>query len=319
MRSLTTAIFTLLLAAAAFGQGAWVSRSTGSPADLIAVYFTSATRGFVAGDNGYLASTNDGGKTWSKYPLNTNESINEIYFRNDNNGYLVAGRLMFITEDGGRSWKETRIYRAVDFRNGTPEFTSIRFADKNRGLVIGSIVNKRDEVIDSLLMRTDDGGGTWTRIPLPTKAEIFHLDLNGSSHGWIVGDKGLMLATTDGGLTWTTQATGISRALFGVDFRDDNDGFAVGGGGSIIRTENGGATWSRVITPYTDTLKRVYFSDDKNGWAVGLKGIVLRTADKGKSWIRQETPQNGDLYGLFMGKKFGFAVGEKGSVLASQR
>lgn len=301
------------------GQGGWLSRSLSTKSDLVAVYFTSQDRGFVAGDDGYLASTYDGGQTWERYDLKTTASINEIYFRNETNGYLAAGRLLFVTEDGGRSWHETRIYRNSDFRNGTPELISIRFSDKKRGLAIGSIVNRDEEVIDSLVMRTSDGGNSWQRVLIPSKLELFHLDFNGNSHGWIVGDKGLILATRDGGATWVTQDSGASRALFCVDFRDDNEGYAVGGGGTILRTVDGGDTWIRVPNPFTETLKRVNFSDDKTGWIVGLKGIVLRTSDKGKTWVRQDFPAKSDIYGLFMSKKFGWAVGAAGASAEYQK
>lgn len=319
LKSTFSLLIISIAAAVSMAQNTWVSSSVRNAPDLVAVYFTSSSRGFAAGDNGYLASTSDGGKSWQKYPLNTTENINEIYFRNDTHGYLVAGRLMFITQDGGQTWQETRIFRAADFRNGTPEFISIRFSDKNRGLVIGSVVNSKDEIVDSLLMRTEDGGDTWIRTPLPTKSEIFHLDLNGNSHGWIVGDKGLVMATTDGGRTWTTHTSGVTRALFAVDFRDDNDGFAVGGGGTIIRTEDGGLTWQKVPNSFSETLKRVNFADDKNGWAVGHHGTILRTIDKGRSWNRQESGVSSDLYGLFMAKKYGYAVGEGGTVLLMQK
>ncbi|KXK05704.1 MAG: BNR repeat-containing glycosyl hydrolase [Acidobacteria bacterium OLB17] len=314
-------IFILIFAAAisAAAQGTWTARSSGTSEDLVAVYFTSASRGFIAGDNGFLASTRDGGVTWQKYPLNTKESINEIYFRNDKNGYLVAGKLMFRTDDGGETWKQTRIYRVGDFTKGTPEFTSIRFANKDRGLIIGAIVNQRDEIVDSLLLLTEDGGESWSRVPLPSKAEIFHLDFDGSKRGWIVGDKGLMMATEDGGRTWSIQKTGVERALFAVDFRDDTDGFAVGGGGSIIRTENGGASWEKIASPSPETLKRVYFADDKNGFAVGFHGLMLRTYDKGKNWALENSGVQKDFYGLFMAKKYGCAVGEGGLVLTYSR
>ena len=301
-----------------FSQG-WIAHSPTGKVDLVAVYFTSASRGFVAGDEGYLASTGDGGKTWTKYFLNTNQNINEIYFRNEDNGYLVAGRLLFITQDGGRTWQETRIYKTTDFKNGAPELISIRFSDKKRGLAIGSIVNKNDEIIDSLVMKTDDGGSTWTRVLIPSKAELFHLDFNGNSHGWIVGDKGLILTTDDGGDNWRVQRSGVSRALFSVDFRDDNDGFAVGGGGTIIRTEDGGRTWEKVSTNFTDTFKRVNFADDKNGWIVGHKGTILRTQDKGRTWVRQESNIKADLYGLFMQKKYGWDVGAAGSTIKKKK
>ena len=300
-------------------QTGWIAHPPTGKGDLVAVYFTSATRGFVAGDDGYLASTEDGGKTWTKYPLNTNENINEIYFRNNDNGYLVAGRLLFITQDGGKTWQETHIYRSANFRGGTPELISIRFSDKKRGLAIGSIVNKNDEIIESLVMKTDDGGDTWSRVALPTKNELFHLDFNGNSHGWIVGDKGLILATQDGGLNWKVQRSGVNRALFSVDFRDDNEGFAVGGGGTILRTVDGGENWQKVATTFTDTLKRVNFADDKNGWIVGHRGAVLRTSDKGKTWVKQESNVNADLYGLFMTKKYGWAVGAAGSTVEFQK
>lgn len=305
-------------AASAFAQS-WAVRDTGEKVDLVASYFTSANRGFVGGDGGYLASTNDGGATWTKYPLNTKEDVNEIYFRNEDNGYIVAGKLVYSTTDGGQTWQQSRIVSDSEFKGGTPVFSSIRYSDKKRGLAIGSIVNKRDEIIDSLVMRTSDGGDSWQRVVIPTKNELFHLDFNGNSHGWIVGDKGLVLATTDSGETWKIQVSGVTRALFAVDFRDDNDGVAVGGGGTIIRTTNGGQTWENVITPFKETLKRVAFSDDSNGWAVGHKGTILRTADKGRSWGRQSSPASLDFYGLFISKRYGCAVGEAGTTITFQR
>ena len=309
----------LILAAISFGQAGWVAQNSTSKVDLVAVHFISEKRGFVAGDDGVLLSTDDGGETWTKYPLNTTENINEIYFRNDKDGYIVAGRLIFTTSDGGRTWQESRILSEADFKNGTPEFISIRFSDKKRGLAIGSLINKRDEIIDSIVMRTTDGGASWQRVIIPTKSELFHLDFNGNSHGWIVGDKGLIIATTDGGDTWTTQRSGVTRALFAVDFRDDNNGFAVGGGGTIIRTNDGGVTWQKVITPFKDTLKRVNFTDDKNGWAVGHRGTILKTMDKGLSWGKQPSPVAKDFYGMFVGKKYGCAVGEGGVVATFQK
>ncbi|HKX83406.1 MAG TPA: YCF48-related protein, partial [Pyrinomonadaceae bacterium] len=259
---------------------------TDAAGDLIAVYFTSTNRGWIAGDNGFLAATNDGGVSWSKYPLGTTENINEIYFRNENNGYLVAGRKMFMTNDGGASWKETVIYKPGDFRGMTPEFLSIRFADRRRGLVVGSVLNRKGDVVDSLVMRTEDGGETWQRLVVPTKTELFHVDYNGSSHGWIVGDGGVILATTNAGSAWKLQNSGTKNALFNVDFRDDNEGYAVGEAGLILRTEDGGASWTRVITELKVNFMRVDFADDKNGWIVGHSGTILRSFDKGRSWIR---------------------------------
>ena len=312
----------IVLSVSAIAQTGWSALPSAGTGDLVSVYFTSAATGWVAGDSGYLAWTSDSGRTWTQQKLDLTEDINEIYFRNDENGYLVAGRKMFVTSDSGRTWNETRIYRSGEFRNLTPEFLSIRFADKKRGIAVGSLlrrVKNEDVVVDSLVMRTDDGGMNWTRIRMPTKTELFHLDFNGSSHAWIVGDGGVILASTDSGLTWSKQDSGTKAALFNVDFRDDNDGYAVGEDGIVLRTENGGRNWQRIITNSTETLMRVDFADDKNGWIVGYKGSILRSSDKGKTWVQQESGTTKPLYGLYTSKHGGWAVGAGGLVVKYSR
>lgn len=286
---------------------------------MVAVYFTSQERGFIAGDKGFFAFTNDGGANWTKQIVDTTDDINEIYFRNADNGYVVAGKTMFMTSDGARSWREISIFNPKDFKGGTPEFLSVRFADKKRGFVIGSVINKNDEVIDSVVMRTDNGGETWSRIIVPSNSELYHLDFANSSRGWIVGDKGIILATSDGGISWQVQKAGTDKALYNVDFRDSENGLAVGGKGTILRTENGGEIWEPIKTNFLNTFMRVNFADDKNGFVVGYGGAILRTSDKGKTWIKQDNDSKANLYGLFITKKYGWAVGAKGLIMKYQR
>lgn len=300
-------------------QTAWKTVQNSGASDLVSVFFTSGDRGFVAGDKGYFNFTTDGGKSWKKQFINTADDINEIYFRNNDNGYVVAGKKMFLTDDGGRSWREIKIYKPADFKNLTPEFLSIRYADKKRGLIVGSLLNKEQEVVDSLIMRTDDGGETWSRVVVPSKTELYHLDFVDASRGWIVGDKGLILATYDGGINWQIQKSGTTKALYNVDFRDAEEGYAVGGKGTILRTANGGEVWEVVKTNFPTTFLRVDFADDKNGWIVGYGGAILRSSDKGKTWIKQDSGTKENLYGLFMTKKYGWAVGAKGLIIQYQK
>src|SRR5690606_7123983 len=75
-----TALVITLAAAAAFGQTGWSSRQLESSGDLVAVCFVNSKRGFVGGDAGYFAATNDGGSTWTTQDIGTSDDINEIYF-----------------------------------------------------------------------------------------------------------------------------------------------------------------------------------------------------------------------------------------------
>lgn len=307
-----------VFSAFAYPQDGWQTRRAAGPVDLISVFFTSSDTGWIVGDEGYLAQTRDGGNSWSQRTLNTAANINEIYFRNDDDGYLVAGRKMFETSDGGRTWKESLIVDPVQFADGIPEFLSIRFNSRNQGFIVGSVIdrNNEDVVVGSLLLRTTDGGKRWTRIEVPTKFELFHLDFDGRSHGWIVGDRGAILATSDNGATWDLQDSGTSEVLYNVDFRDERTGYAVGTGGTILRTEDGGANWTKVPSGVTSTFFRVDFPNDKEGWIVGARGVILRTTDRGVSWTEQKSSTSNHLYGLFFNRGYGWSVGKDGIVIS---
>lgn len=284
--------------------------------DLVSVYFTSPEKGFIGGDGGVFAFTNDGGQNWTKQPLNTNDNVNEIYFRNDDNGYLLAGKHIFITNDGGKSWRENQVIKSVDFQGRIPEFLSVRFSGKKKGWIVGSINNKDEEVIDSLVLQTQDSGETWNRVTVPSdKLELYHVDFVNDETGWVVGDKGIILATNDGGQTWKKQNAGTDASLFNVDFRDANNGVVVGSKGTILRTENGGSTWEKVTAPVVKKFLRVNFINDKTGFIVGGGGTILRTEDKGKTWTKINSQTTESLYGLFSDKKSSWAVGEKGLML----
>ena len=313
-------ILSLLLAAqVSFAQTNWkVNRSNGGP-DLVTVHFTSSDKGWIAGDDGYLAVTEDGGRTWTKKDIGSSATINEVYFRNDENGYLVAGRQMFITRDGGSSWQGTQIGKTTEFRGLTPEYLSIKFADKKRGIVVGSLLNKQERVVDSLVMRTENGGETWQRIIVPSKKELFHLDFVGSSRCWIVGDDGLILSSDNGGASFSVQRSGTLGDLYNFHFWDEYEGYIVGSKGTILRTETGGANWETVKTAFPMTLMRVDFADDKNGVVVGYDGTILRSSDKGRNWSKQSSRTGVHLYGLFFVKKYGWAVGAKGTVIQYER
>ena len=305
-----------LLVQTSSAQTGWeILRRNSAPGDFVSVYFTSSERGWVGGDKGYLAATIDGGKNWTRVPLNTTEDVNEIYFRNDETGYLLAGSKIYITKDGGKNWRENIVIKRSEFKGLTPTFLSVRFSDKKRGWIVGSLDNKDGNVMDSLILQTLDSGETWNRVSVPFKQELYHADFVSDTRGWIVGDNGLILKTEDGGNSWNKQNSGVNVSLFNVDFRDSDFGTVVGGEGTILRTENGGATWSKIAIASNKSFLRVNFISDKTGWIVGGGGTILRTDDKGRTWLPENAQITESLFGLYTDKKGGWAVGKKGIVL----
>jgi photosystem II stability/assembly factor-like uncharacterized protein len=300
-------------------QEGWHAERRGHPGkDLNALHFVDSKRGWVAGDGGLVLRTEDGGRSWIRQIIQAKESINDIYFRDRDDGYLLAGNQILVTEDSGATWRAAGRFPASNFDGADPELYSVRFTSKNKGWVVGSL-SRRDNVVDSLVLYTSDAGAVWKRLDVPAKEELIHLDFDGDKRGWIVGAGGTILHTRDAGETWTRQESGTRATLYHVDFRSEDRGWTVGARGTILRTDSGGETWAPVASPVQSTFLSVKFGNDREGWIVGRGGVILRSEDGGETWIQQESNTKENIYALFLDKKFGWAVGGDGTVLRYER
>jgi photosystem II stability/assembly factor-like uncharacterized protein len=296
-------------------QTAWSAASAGIRGqDLNTVFFLDSKRGWVGGDDGYLSKTEDGGQSWVRQDVGTTNPINDIYFRDKEAGFLLAGNIILVTRDNGVRWQTSRSFLPAEFAGADVELYSVRFSSKKKGWVVGSI-SKGDRVIDSILVYTDDAGETWRRQRAPSRAELIHIDFVSDKRGWIVGAGGTILFTRDEGMTWTPQASGTNATLYHIDFRNDKKGWAVGERGTILRTTDGGESWFAVPTTTTGTILSVKFLNDDDGWAVGRGGTILRTEDQGRTWVQQESTTKQNLYALYFNKKIGWTVGGDGTLL----
>ncbi|MDQ2920922.1 MAG: YCF48-related protein [Acidobacteriota bacterium] len=314
-RLLLVGLFLAVIASPTRSQQGWMPTRVGPPGqDLNTVFFLDSKRGWVGGDKGFLSRTDDGGHSWVQQVVDTTDAINDIYFRDKDAGFLIAGNAIFATRDNGTRWSEVRRFLPSEFDGADVELYSVRFTNKKKGWVVGS-VSKNDRIIDSILLTTENAGETWQRQRAPSRLELIHLDFANDKHGWIVGTGGTILATIDGGQTWTKQESGTTATIYHVDFRSEKRGLAVGERGAVLRTTDGGATWTQVEVTMKSTLLNVQFVDDDTCWAVGRSGTILRTGNAGATWIAQESGTKQNLYGLYFIKKVGWAVGGDGMLL----
>jgi photosystem II stability/assembly factor-like uncharacterized protein len=165
------------------------------------------------------------------------------------------------------------------------------------------------------LLRSVDGGTTWSQRPTPTRETLYDISFADERHGWTVGENGVVLRSTDGGDTWARQEIrieeeGVARPLdlhlFGVAALSPHEAWVVGDLGALFRVRDG-ERWERVVLPDTvfadgETAERILnavdFYDRDRGWVVGEFGTVLRTTDGGETWIgeRRFDGVPGDLY-----------------------
>src|SRR5215210_5447255 len=132
MKKLSSILILIALAVCATrlseAQSGWtVKRIPSGGRDLNAVYFNDSKRGWIGGDEGYLARTEDGGAAWIEQRLPTRKSINDVYFVSKEKGFVLAGETIFTTADSGAAWQQVHIFSPADFRGATPELYSLRF------------------------------------------------------------------------------------------------------------------------------------------------------------------------------------------------
>lgn len=145
---------------------------------------------------------------------------------------------------------------------------------------------------DAGVLRTTDGGQTWTAALLPDDAEaVFFVT---ESDGWVCGNDGMLQRSTDGGQTWQAQSSGVGEKLRDIYFADLQHGWAAGRDGILIHTTNGGQSWSPQASPAVDDLRGIHMLDNQRGWIVGSDGLILHTANGGQAWTVQLSVPGGE-------------------------
>jgi photosystem II stability/assembly factor-like uncharacterized protein len=221
------------------------------------------------------------------------------------------------TRDGGTSWRP-QVSHTVE------HLYSVDFADPQHGWVVG----RRGTVLHS-----DNGGETWGPQATGNEQHLFKVEALDAQHAWAVGDFGTILATRDGGRTWDNHSLTRDVILNSEAWPDATHGWIVGEAGTILSTSDGGTTWAEQSSGIEKTLFGVSFVDAQHGWAVGLDGLIIRTTDGGQTWQVQhgdtevgaleqvgfrEAFDNPSLYDIAVTTRIGYAVGDNGSVFASE-
>jgi photosystem II stability/assembly factor-like uncharacterized protein len=329
-------------------------RGAGADKSLTAVYFVDSITGWAAGDDGATFRTTDGGRSWKPLLTGAAANIDFIYFADWSNGWMLgeldkpdkneeAGRLLFTTNNGGRSWRHKPL----------PKVTNLHFIDKLTGWAVGR---------DATALKTTNGGEEWTRMTgfegllgLPVESstgnfglrDIFFLN---ADTGWMIGNLygrgsssiGGLFVTSDGGTSWKqvplkmadSSGRPIPGELHSVRFSDLNTGTVAGemydGDGRfffVLHTRDGGQTWEQHRTPSRATHS-TRFIDLSNGWsaasapregkaeAVIYDTTLIRTDDGGKTWQNDFIARGGRIRSLFfLSPTKGWAVGDRGMIL----
>jgi photosystem II stability/assembly factor-like uncharacterized protein len=239
------------------------------------------------GEASRIYKTADGGSTWTLQFRNEDAKAfyDAIAFRDSRRGFAfsdsVDGQFLILrTDDGGRTW--TRVLRSASpaalAGEGAYAASGSNIAIVGDNIWIGTSRSR--------VLRSDDGGRTWTveRTPLPTgdSAGIFSIGFRDPTRGIVVGGDFQKPAeavnnaamTIDGGRTWTTvYGLGGYRSAVAHVGRDGPTWIAVGPSGADVSGDDG-RSWTAIRGPGFHAVAAVRRSDV--AWAVGEKGAAGR-------------------------------------------
>lgn len=283
--------------------------TTGKNTSMRGLSVVSNQVAWVSGSNGQVGRTVDGGTTWVWTQPKGYEKLDfrDIEAFDDQNAVIVnAGSPAYIllTSDGGKSWKET--YKNTDsliFLDG------MGFWNRKEGIIFGDPIKNKMQ-----LLKTTDGGLTWTAISDHLKKELAIGEAGFAASGttirtsndgkvWIAsgGKVSNIYYSSNFGKSWKVYPCPIiqgesSTGPFSIGFLDSKTGIAVGGNylkdkenvNNVLLTKNGGKTWSKPVTPVWGYRSGVEHIKGKLWAATGSSGTDF-SIDGGQNWINLST------------------------------
>ena len=289
----------LSLAAGAQVPG-WQTLDTGVPDDFYGADFFDAQRGHAvgwgSGSGGVIASTVDGGATWTTTTPVAGSILFDVVYLDDQFGFAVGQGpankgLVLRTNDGGATWGQQDLA-------GTFGLYDVDFTSPTTGWTCGW---------DGGIFKTDDAGASWTKQVAPGSANVtfrslsFLDDQRGFALGGApFGGSNRLYTTVDGGDTWVlTKLFGANTILTDIHFFDDLTGLAAGwraGTEKVLRTTDGGLTWQVAHQGSSSQVLQAMSFRGRVGWAAGIGPEVHVTRDGGLTWASLPAPAGPQLF-----------------------
>lgn len=287
----------------------WIRKMSMGDYPIQDVHFFDSQNGFALRNNSEIALTNNGGDTWT---IKTNvlniSQISSCYI--GNYGWIAGGSSnIFKTNNSGQTWLK-KINPLNRYSN------DVMFVDNNTGFIASGSVSSSG-VYDGAIMKTNDGGDTWTLLK-GFNSEIYSVFFYDNNNGWATSQivannmitNSLILKTSDGGNTWTT--IDVSRndcyRIRKIYFTSLQIGYAIFECGQVLKTTNGGSSWTLIdingvsFSPST-LFPKINFLNSSIGYITWGGKYITKTVDGGNSWsnieiIGNSTNINSSIVGL---------------------
>jgi len=255
--------------------------------DIRSVAFRDNTHGFIAGSEGLLLVSDDGGISWQQNGNMPDEYFTKISFITPDSGYILSWQgSIFNTQDGGMTWnlQSSGVWTPLE---------DLLFINSQLGYVYGQ---------NGVLLKTTNGGDEWNLcFPQDSSLSIYTLCGTGADTLIMIAEKDMgwymdlrFERSFDGGQSWLEIPYDNDDPWPYVSlYLGDGTCFFAGGHGLMIKTTDCGNSWTYLSTLITPNLiSDIDFPTNEVGYASMLNYYypttdisVLKTIDGGDSWF----------------------------------
>ncbi len=155
------------------------------------IVYRTANKVFLCGEDWSgigIVTSEDGGISWDKIPIDDYNNGYDICFANDNLAFIASDNSIFKSADGGQTWSKCIVNTVHEIK-----FKKISFPTPDIGYAVGHGLYEN-------LFKTTDGGDHWEPVNSGTTTNINSLHFFDELHGLVFGEWGLEMRTTTGGI-----------------------------------------------------------------------------------------------------------------------
>ncbi len=252
-------------------------------ATLHDIFVVNNSIAFIAGEQGNLFVTKNGGSQWEKVDLGS--FIQDIRSISGNSEYIygvgASGSIFSVKISN----KEVNV-----ISNAATYFTLNSIASINSFKENSKIYVAGD---NRLLLTSDDKGNTWVKRQLTDASidfDVNSVDCVNSDTAFACTDNGQFYQTKDGGNTWNLipleiNNRSINKIVFNKNKQLNSElGIIVGDKSLIYRTLNNGRNWTLGSVSVNKNINTVDFNSTMCV-AAGDKGHVIFSEDLGDTWV----------------------------------
>jgi photosystem II stability/assembly factor-like uncharacterized protein len=215
----------------------WTQVETPTRSTLTAVTAVDRRHAWAVGHDGVILHSRDGGSSWVRqfYAPDGERPLLDVWFADPEQGLAVgAYGTVMATVDGGETWQRSLIDPEE------PHANAITRASDGTLYVAAEF---------GLVLRSDDGGATFARLPSPYAGSFFGLLALRDGALLIFGLRGHLYRSTDRGAHWHRIQTGTSATLLTGVQRSDGTVLIAGLDGALLVSGDGGRTFERHQLP----------------------------------------------------------------------